>query len=269
MAARKDSSLMEERSTWLSSWTPPCWGRPGCGEVGIGHLYIYIYLLLAYVIFLLYYNSVVSPKNYGIIIHKKEGIFMRTRSRLISVIICVLIAIPMLSIPAFAYETNGNKIVNPITFIPNSQFGATSKSHMREAVEKWNVAAGSTKMSVSTTTHSQTTGFPRRDDKCYVYRINTGTNDYIAACKSYRNVFGYLYEADININVYYAFANSAQAGCYDLYSVFLHETGHAMGLADLYGSGDTAKVMYGYSSLNTTKRNLTADDRAGIASIYS
>lgn len=140
---------------------------------------------------------------------------------------------------------------------------------MREAVEKWNVAAGSTKMSVSTTTHSQTTGFPRRDDKCYVYRINTGTNDYIAACKSYRNVFGYLYEADININVYYAFANSAQAGCYDLYSVFLHETGHAMGLADLYGSGDTAKVMYGYSSLNTTKRNLTADDRAGIASIYS
>lgn len=140
---------------------------------------------------------------------------------------------------------------------------------MREAVGKWNAAAGSTKMSVSTTTHSQTTGYPRRDDKCYVYRISTGSNDYVAQCKSYRNLFGYLYEADININVYYAFANSAQVGCYDLYSVFLHETGHAMGLADLYGSSDAAKVMYGYSSTNVTKRNLAADDKAGIASIYS
>lgn len=66
-----------------------------------------------------------------------------------------------------------------------------------------------------------------------------------------------------------AFANSAQVGCYDLYSIFLHETGHAVGLADLYGSSDTSKVMYGYVSRNATKRNLTADDKAGIASIYS
>lgn len=41
-----------------------------------------------------------------------------------------------------------------------------------------------------------------------------------------------------------------------------------MGLSDLYGSSDSAKVMYGYVNTNTTKRNLTADDKAGIASIY-
>lgn len=194
---------------------------------------------------------------------------MQGKKRFISSIVCVLLVIPMLLIPAFAYQTNGNKIVNPITFIPNSQFGTTSKTHMGYAVGKWNTAAGSTKMSVSTTTHSESTGYPRRDDKCYIYRINTGGTDYVAQCASYRNSFGYLYEADININVYYAFANSAQANCFDLYSVFLHETGHAMGLADLYNSSDAEKVMYGYMKRNTEKRNLTADDQAGIASIYS
>lgn len=188
--------------------------------------------------------------------------------RVLSAIICILMVSPILSISAMAYQTNGNIIYDPITFIPNSQFGTTSRLHMREAVGKWNAAAGATKMSVSATTHTNTSGYPRRDGKCYVYRINTGTNDYIAQCTSYKNLFGYLYEADININVYYAFANSAQVGCYDLYSVFLHETGHAMGLADLYGSSDSAKVMYKYSSTNVTKRNLTADDKAGIASIY-
>lgn len=193
---------------------------------------------------------------------------MRIKARPIFTIICVLIVIPMLSVSALAYETNGNKIYDPITFIPNSQFGTTPRSHMRAAVGKWNSAAGSAKMSVSTTTHTKTSGYPRRDDNCYVYRINTGTSDYVAQCTSYRNLFGYLYEADININVYYAFANSAQVGCYDLYSIFLHETGHAMGLSDLYGSSDSAKVMYGYVNTNTTKRNLTADDKAGIASIY-
>ena len=182
---------------------------------------------------------------------------MRIKARPIFTIICVLIVIPMLSVSALAYETNGNKIYDPITFIPNSQFGTTSRSHMRAAVGKWNSAAGSAKMSVSTTTHTKTSGYPRRDDNCYVYRINTGTSDYIAQCTSYRNLFGYLYEA-----------NSAQVGCYDLYSIFLHETGHAMGLSDLYGSSDSAKVMYGYVNTNTTKRNLTADDKAGIASIY-
>lgn len=70
---------------------------------------------------------------------------MRIKARPIFTIICVLIVIPMLSVSALAYETNGNKIYDPITFIPNSQFGTTSRSHMRAAVGKWNSAAGSAK----------------------------------------------------------------------------------------------------------------------------
>lgn len=181
----------------------------------------------------------------------------------------LLLLITLLPVPASAahyyYETNGNKIVDPITFTANNQFTASSRSHMSQAVAKWNSAAGTTLMSMSSSTHSSTSGYPSRDGKPYVYRINVGSG-YVAQCRSYRNLFGYLYEADININVYYKYANSAQPGCYDLYSVFLHETGHAAGLADL--ESPSYPVMYGYSSTNTTKRNLTTDDIAGILSIY-
>lgn len=182
--------------------------------------------------------------------------------------LALLLLITLLPVPASAayyYKTNGNKIIDPITFTANNQFTASSKSHMSQALRSWNNAAGSTLMSMSSSTHSSTSGYPSRDGKPYVYRINVG-NGYVAQCYSYRNLFGYLYEADININVYYKYANSAQPGCYDLYSVFLHEAGHAAGLADL--ESPRYPVMYGYSSTNTTKRNLTIDDIVGIQSIY-
>jgi hypothetical protein len=54
----------------------------------------------------------------------------------------------------------------------------------------------------------------------------------------------------------------------DVQTVALHELGHWVGLADLYSAGDAAKVMYGYVSTGFTKRALTADDIAGIQSIY-
>jgi hypothetical protein len=50
--------------------------------------------------------------------------------------------------------------------------------------------------------------------------------------------------------------------------VGLHEFGHWLYLSDLYDPADAAKVMYGYSGSGTTKRALTADDIAGIQSIY-
>lgn len=53
-----------------------------------------------------------------------------------------------------------------------------------------------------------------------------------------------------------------------MYSIFLHETGHTMGLKDLYDKSDADAVMYGYVSANTTKRDLTDDDEAGIKAIY-
>jgi hypothetical protein len=171
-----------------------------------------------------------------------------------------------LSILALAYETLSHKISASKTFVPSSDFGSTSVTHMSNAVGKWNTAIGSTKMQISSTTHN-TTGYYKDDGKNYVYKEDAGT-DYVGECRYWWNSSGNLTQADININPYYSWANSAQPNCYDLYSIFLHETGHAAGLADLYASSDSAAVMYGYASVNSTKRSLAQDDKDGIAAIY-
>lgn len=165
---------------------------------------------------------------------------------------------------AFAYGTLSHKITSTKTFVPSSSFGSTSITHMGYAVGKWNTAAGSTLMQISASTHSSS-GYPDDDGNNYVYKEDAGT-DYVAECW-YQWNNGSLTESDINTNSYYSWANSAQSGCYDLYTVFLHETGHAAGLADVYTSYDEA-VMYKYSHTNTTKRSLKDDDEAGIEDIY-
>ena len=192
----------------------------------------------------------------------------RKITKLTSLLLVVLLATSLMATPAFAYETLSHKIKSTFTYTPYSGFTDLSIEHMGEAVAKWNTAAGSTLLQMSSSTHSSTSGYPKKDGNNYVYRIDVG-EDYVAQCYYWWNIFtGSLSQSDININVYYSFANSAKAGCYDLYSVFLHETGHTMGLKDLYDDSDSAAVMYGYSSTNKTKRSLTTDDKNGITAIY-
>ncbi|MCL5734596.1 MAG: S-layer homology domain-containing protein [Actinobacteria bacterium] len=57
-------------------------------------------------------------------------------------------------------------------------------------------------------------------------------------------------------------------GTYDIQSIALHEFGHWLMLNDLYGPGDTAKVMYGYGETGEIVRELTPDDAAGAVWIY-
>lgn len=54
----------------------------------------------------------------------------------------------------------------------------------------------------------------------------------------------------------------------DIESIAMHEIGHWLCLRDLYGSGDTSKVMYGFASNGLVRRTLTAGDVAGINWIY-
>jgi hypothetical protein len=72
-------------------------------------------------------------------------------------------------------------------------------------------------------------------------------------------------EADMAINTRYAWSVgcTAQAGAYDLQSVYLHENGHVAGLGH---STDLSAVMY--PSYQTARCALAADDRNGIAALY-
>ena len=72
-------------------------------------------------------------------------------------------------------------------------------------------------------------------------------------------------EADMAINTRYTWTTgcTAQAGAFDLQSVFLHENGHVAGLGH---STDTNAVMY--PSYQTARCALAQDDKNGIAALY-
>ncbi len=58
-------------------------------------------------------------------------------------------------------------------------------------------------------------------------------------------------------------------GSYDVQTIALHEMGHWLSLADLYGGSDSGKVMYGFGSTGQQKRETVAEDRLGLNWIYS
>jgi hypothetical protein len=85
----------------------------------------------------------------------------------------------------------------------------------------------------------------------------------------YNPTTGRMYDSDLEFNTSYQWATTGAAGYYDVQGIGTHEMGHSLSLADLYGSGDTAKTMYGYSSEGETKkRTLTSDDINGINYLY-
>ena len=93
----------------------------------------------------------------------------------------------------------------------------------------------------------------------------------LADCRYFFNTMTkHIVEFDITFNVStYAFSTDGSPTKYDLQTVGTHELGHTLSLVDLYESGNSAQVMYGYCSKGDTgKRVLAAGDIAGIRAIY-
>jgi hypothetical protein len=85
---------------------------------------------------------------------------------------------------------------------------------------------------------------------------------------SYDVETGEIYDADMEINasVPLSAADSVAPDGYDLESIVTHEAGHFLGLAH---SGDVLATMYAhYTPGSIAMRSLTADDVAGLCSIY-
>ena len=95
-----------------------------------------------------------------------------------------------------------------------------------------------------------------------VTKAVTGSTIAVAWTWSYTNVYVYgpdgtrykkAAESDIyfNGNMKWRSANSestASNSMFDIRTIATHEVGHTLGLADLYGSEDTSKTMYGYNN---------------------
>jgi hypothetical protein len=80
---------------------------------------------------------------------------------------------------------------------------------------------------------------------------------------------GEIYDADMEINTHdqrVTLTDPVPPDGYDFASIVTHETGHFLGLAH---SGDNRATMFAnYTPGATAMRNLTADDVAGVCSVY-
>ena len=76
-------------------------------------------------------------------------------------------------------------------------------------------------------------------------------------------------ECDMVLDDSYTWSTSCESGKMDIQTVGLHELGHCLNLRDIYGDGDSSKVMYGFGSFGLCKRALTSGDSAGIFWIYN
>ncbi|MDR3148913.1 MAG: matrixin family metalloprotease [Oscillospiraceae bacterium] len=167
----------------------------------------------------------------------------------------------------YGYSASGYSIASNTTieFTMNANFSSLSKAHFLDGVLEWNAKAGRTKNILGRSGSSHhLTQYPQDDGNNYVYRVDMGSNVYAGNTKRYY-IGSYITSADININMYLNWANSAQIGCLDTGSVFWHELGHAAGLSESYANG---AVMFYQMPVNTVRRTLAQDDINGIQWIY-
>jgi hypothetical protein len=84
-------------------------------------------------------------------------------------------------------------------------------------------------------------------------------------------VNGRMLEVDIVFNTGGGFdwATNGSGSAMDVQTIATHETGHWLNLRDLYGPGDTARIMYGFCDVGILKRSLTQGEVDGIDWIYA
>lgn len=165
-----------------------------------------------------------------------------------------------------AYKTNPYKISSPLTFIPHNNFSSTSISHFNDALYQWNAQAGKTLMTRHSTSRHTSNSYPQSDGINRIYRKGVGVGTYVAqATTRYNTTTKKVIESDINMNISHPFANGAQPDKFDVWTVFLHETGHSAGLGH---SAVASAVMYPTIKHNQLKRTLSSDDKLGINELY-
>jgi len=80
-----------------------------------------------------------------------------------------------------------------------------------------------------------------------------------------------IVDYDVLFNTKFAWGDATKSGSsvMDLQSIATHETGHGIGLADIYSNSCSTVTMYGYSTEGeTTKKTLEAADITGLRKLY-
>ncbi len=203
---------------------------------------------------------------------RKSILISTIRILLISMIICVI------PLQVSAEDIYNGYILNTdyvLTFVPYSGFNNTTIAHLNNALYEWNEAVGFTLMLREPTLRHSQTNYPSNDNKSYVYKVDDGRS-YIGATALFNTPFSnVLKSVDINFNTNYTFVNNTyypddapNTTGYDVWSVFVHEAGHAAGLGDLSERGHCNCVMYGAIDTGEIRRYRTNYDATNIQNLY-
>ncbi|MFH1773651.1 MAG: matrixin family metalloprotease [Methanobacteriota archaeon] len=85
----------------------------------------------------------------------------------------------------------------------------------------------------------------------------------------YNTVTKTIVEFDITLSTNYGWVTDGNADKMDVQNIATHEIGHGAGLGDLYATKDAEQTMYGYSSLEETKKQtLECGDIKGVIKLY-
>jgi hypothetical protein len=145
---------------------------------------------------------------------------------------------------------------------PNTADTTVEESLVDAGAQVWN-AASSFKYADAGLTSSTAWSYNGSNEIFWTGRLSVGILGQAWTWYSGTNIL----ETDIGFNDYYKWG-AGTTGTMDVQTVAMHELGHWLNLRDLYGSGDSAKVMYGFASSGTVKRALSVGDIAGISWIY-
>lgn len=196
--------------------------------------------------------------------------------------LAVVLTIPIPSNAYALYNQDHSFIIKldktkTMTYIVHADFSNTSFSHMNEALYQWRVATGYSLMQRSPTERHRLSNYgptSSNDSVNRVYRVPMSNLSTIAENTRFADPSSHIIvESDINFNMNKKFANSAQPNCYDTYSIFLHESGHTIGLEDIRNPSVTERdsVMLQDWSNRTNSiswRTLRTDDKNGAKAIY-
>ena len=184
---------------------------------------------------------------------------MKKTARILSIIVVVGVLLSVFPSSVSAFQVNGSHIEDMLLFIPYSGMDDETIVNFNEALYQWNSQINQTIMRRDPVVRHSRWDYPHNDGESLIYRLNTGTSNYVAQTQRY--VIGNVTtSADINLNMYYAWTNGQDVGRYDVWTVFLHEAGHAAGLS--HNENNSNAVMYPTVQTNTLKRYLSTDDIA-------
>ena len=161
-------------------------------------------------------------------------------------------------------------VINPTNGPSDTKFITTAIS---AATETWDDATITTSLFGGYTTGNVEWGVA---DKKNAYVFDSYPNNGVIAVTRYwyTKSSKQLVEYDVLFNTYYSWLDCDKQTCnsgnrgMDLQTIALHETGHGVGLADVYNRACSDVVMYGYGDYGEVKRALAPPDIAGLKTMY-